>query len=60
LPTDQLESNYDKTTDSFDDMHLDKELVHGVYAYGFERPSAVQQRAIMPITKGELRDSSGA
>jgi hypothetical protein len=24
----------------------------GVYAYGFERPSAIQQRAIMPIIKG--------
>ena len=28
----------------------------GVYAYGFERPSAIQQRAIMPIIKGKLRD----
>jgi hypothetical protein len=26
----------------------------GVYAYGFERPSAIQQRAIMPIIKGEF------
>lgn len=25
----------------------------GVYAYGFERPSAIQQRAIMPIIKGK-------
>jgi len=24
----------------------------GVYAYGFERPSAIQQRAIMPVIKG--------
>ncbi|OJJ60841.1 hypothetical protein ASPSYDRAFT_130471, partial [Aspergillus sydowii CBS 593.65] len=24
----------------------------GVYAYGFERPSAIQQRAILPIIKG--------
>ena len=23
-----------------------------VYAYGFERPSAVQQRAVLPILKG--------
>ena len=28
----------------------------GVYAYGFERPSAIQQRAIMPIIKGKLID----
>jgi superfamily II DNA/RNA helicase len=25
----------------------------GVYAYGFERPSAIQQRAIMPVIKGK-------
>ena len=27
-------------------------LFPGVYAYGFERPSAIQQRAIMPVIKG--------
>lgn len=27
----------------------------GVYAYGFERPSAIQQRAIKPIIKGRFR-----
>ena len=26
--------------------------VKGVYAYGFERPSAIQSRAIMPVIKG--------
>ena len=26
--------------------------LEGVYAYGFERPSAIQQRAIMPVIKG--------
>ena len=35
--------------------HMQKipNLAIGVYAYGFERPSAIQQRAIMPIIKGE-------
>ena len=37
---------------TFDAMNLKEELLRGVYAYGFERPSAVQQRAIMPIIKG--------
>lgn len=37
---------------SFDDMELKPELLRGVYAYGFERPSAIQQRAIMPIITG--------
>ena len=31
-------------------------VISGVYAYGFERPSAIQQRAIMPVIKGELRN----
>jgi len=52
--TGQIESNYDETTDSFDSMNLKPELLRGVYAYGFERPSAIQQRAIMPVIKGKF------
>ena len=37
---------------SFDDMQLKEELLRGIYAYGFEKPSAIQQRAIMPCIKG--------
>uniref|UniRef100_A0A8D3CWS5 RNA helicase n=1 Tax=Scophthalmus maximus TaxID=52904 RepID=A0A8D3CWS5_SCOMX len=37
--------------DSFDDMHLCEALLRGIYAYGFEKPSAIQQRAIMPCIK---------
>lgn len=33
-------------------MELKPELLRGIYAYGFERPSAIQQRAIMPVIKG--------
>jgi superfamily II DNA/RNA helicase len=29
-------------------------IIKGVYAYGFERPSAIQQRAIMPVIKGTI------
>ena len=50
--TAQIESNYDETTDSFDAMDLKPELLRGIYAYVFERPSAIQQRAIMPVIKG--------
>lgn len=49
----QIESNYDETVDSFDEMALKAELLRGIYAYGFERPSAIQQRAIMPVIKGK-------
>jgi translation initiation factor 4A len=37
---------------SFDDMGLKDDLLRGVYAYGFERPSAIQQRAIRPLIAG--------
>lgn len=37
---------------SFDELSLKPDLLRGVYAYGFNKPSAVQQRAIHPITKG--------
>ncbi|KAH8861937.1 Eukaryotic initiation factor 4A-III [Schistosoma japonicum] len=37
---------------SFDSMCLRDDLLRGIYAYGFERPSAIQQRAIKQIIKG--------
>jgi len=36
----------------FDQMGLKEDLLKGIYAYGFEKPSAIQQRAIEPILKG--------
>lgn len=39
-------------TATFDEMGLKEDLIRGIYAYGFERPSAIQQRAILPILKG--------
>lgn len=41
-----------QVVENFDSMGLKDELLRGVYAYGFERPSAVQQRAVKPITSG--------
>jgi translation initiation factor 4A len=31
---------------SFDEMGLQDELLRGIYAYGFEKPSAIQQRGL--------------
>merc|ERR1712215_144129 len=33
-------------------MNLRENLLRGIFAYGFEKPSAIQQRAIMPAVKG--------
>uniref|UniRef100_A0A915MDH4 RNA helicase n=1 Tax=Meloidogyne javanica TaxID=6303 RepID=A0A915MDH4_MELJA len=37
---------------SFDKMGLKSDLLRGIFSYGFEKPSAIQQRAIMQIVKG--------
>ncbi|KAL7484632.1 hypothetical protein ACHAW6_010267 [Cyclotella cf. meneghiniana] len=37
---------------TFDSMSLKPALLRGIYAYGFEKPSAIQQRAIRPIVRG--------
>jgi translation initiation factor 4A len=37
---------------SFDDMDLPENLLRGIYSYGFERPSAIQARAIKPMRDG--------
>jgi translation initiation factor 4A len=47
-PEGEIESNWDQICENFDDMDLKEALLRGVYAYGFEKPSAIQQRAIIP------------
>merc|ERR1711990_961246 len=51
-PDGLIDSNWDEVCENFDDMHLREELLRGVYAYGFEKPSAIQQRAIVPCVRG--------
>jgi translation initiation factor 4A len=38
---------------SFDDMKLKMDLLKGIYAYGFETPSPIQQKAIVPLSEGK-------
>ncbi|WZZ42923.1 hypothetical protein YC2023_039182 [Brassica napus] len=37
---------------NFNDMGIKEDVLRGVYEYGFEKPSAIQQRAVMPILQG--------
>ena len=37
---------------SFDAMNLPEKLLRGIYSFGFEKPSEIQKRAIMPIAQG--------
>jgi translation initiation factor 4A len=36
----------------FDEMNLPENLLRGIYAYGFEKPSAIQEKGIVPIAEG--------
>ena len=48
----EITTNWDECTTSFDAMDLKEDLLRGIYAYGFEKPSAIQQRAIKPTLMG--------
>lgn len=48
----EITTNWDECTTSFDAMDLKEDLLRGIYAYGFEKPSAIQQRAIKPTLLG--------
>lgn len=41
-----------KEYDSFNDMNLADNLLRGIYAYGFENPSILQARVIIPMIMG--------
>lgn len=49
---DVIESNYDEVASTFDQMKLKPEITRGIYGLGFDTPSAIQQRAILPIISG--------
>lgn len=51
VPDGVIESTWNEIVLHFDDMNLKEELLRGIYAYGFETPSAIQQRAILPCIK---------
>ena len=54
-PPDKMEFSTSKevtVAPTFEDMHLKENLLRGIYAYGYESPSAVQSRAIVQICKG--------
>lgn len=47
-----IDSNWEEAIEVFDEMDLPEELLRGIFAYGFEKPSAIQQRAIKPVMLG--------
>lgn len=41
-----------KVYEDFESMNLSQQLLRGLHGYGFDKPSAVQKRAIVPIKSG--------
>ena len=48
-----MDSNFHESIENFDDLDLKSELLRGIYGYGFEKPSIIQQKAILPIIQGK-------
>ena len=44
-----LESNWTEVVETFEDMKLKKDLMRGIFNHGFIKPSAIQQKAIIPL-----------
>ena len=47
---DEMEESFAEIN-SWDELELKTELLRGIYAYGFEIPSPIQKKAILPIIK---------
>ena len=46
--TENLKKSYEEIS-QFDDLPIDENLLRGIYSLGFEIPSTVQRKAILPI-----------
>lgn len=46
------EESDNQVVETFDDMGLHDNILRGIYAYGFEVPSQIQKKAIIPVIKG--------
>jgi translation initiation factor 4A len=43
---------FSETIETWDDLEISTELLKGIFAYGFETPSPIQKKAIVPLMKG--------
>jgi translation initiation factor 4A len=46
------ENSKEETFSSWDELDIDQSILRGIYAYGFEKPSPIQSKAVIPIYKG--------
>lgn len=51
--TPELEETPIQIYNSWDELDIEANLLRGIYAYGFEKPSPIQSKAIYPIKEGK-------
>ena len=44
-----IDHNEEPFVKNWDQLELNNNILRGIYAYGFENPSPIQARAILPI-----------
>ena len=48
-----IDHNEEPSVKNWDQLELNNNILRGIYAYGFENPSPIQARAILPIIQGK-------
>jgi translation initiation factor 4A len=51
--TDTTQEEVKNNIETWDELNIKTELLRGIYAYGFENPSEIQKKAILPIIQGK-------
>ena len=46
-----MDINCENTINDWEELNINENLLRGIYAYGFEKPSPIQKKAILPILK---------
>lgn len=48
----EIQTNWTESVQSFAQLNLKEDLLRGIFGYGFEKPSIIQSKAIMPMILG--------
>jgi translation initiation factor 4A len=51
--SEDVTNNTEYDIETWDDLEMDSSILRGIYAYGFEKPSPIQKKAIKPILMGK-------
>ena len=53
INTENYESSKYEDIESFEDLEIDENIIRGIFSYGFETPSPIQKKAILPLLDGK-------